>query len=67
MTPVSIGEEILIAPTVNLSPEPDDDRPMLYIELNIGQGITERVLMCENQDPKAVIDEIAEKEGWKQK
>jgi len=34
---------------------------MLFIELNIGKGITERVLMYENEDPQGVIETIAAK------
>ncbi len=45
-------------PTTN-----EEDQPMLFIELNIGKGITEKVLMYEDEDPQGVIDMIAAKHG----
>ncbi len=56
-------ESPLLPPTINLTPTNEEERPMLFIELNIGKGITERVLMYENEDPEGVVDMITAKHG----
>ncbi len=48
------------SPVQTVSPS-EEDQPMLFIELNIGSGITERVMMRENEDPEGVVEKIGEK------
>ena len=38
---------------------------MLYIELNIGKGISEKVLLYEHEDPKHIVQLISNKHGRK--